>query len=202
MYSIRILTILISCNFFLFFFLFFILLYYYYFFACQYFWNVSPHPHYFQKRYFISVCLNTLEFKQHSFTNPRFLLRKTLITCILSVRRTHSIWHRFINKNSNYFIENLAYRRPVFEKNPWPTTDKDYGSQNAVDGLYTDRSAAGGQCSISADNNHTDAVLRVDLEAVVSISHITIYFRTENQQSITQRSKVFFYFFHEIRLKM
>lgn len=76
---------------------------------------------------------------------------------------------------------NLAYRRPVYELHPWPTTDKDYGSQNAVDGLYSNRSAAGGQCSISADNNYTEALLRVDLEDVVSISYVTIYFRTENQ---------------------
>lgn len=79
-------------------------------------------------------------------------------------------------------FENLAYRRPVYELHPWPTTDKDYGSQNAVDGLYTDRSAAGGQCSISADNNYTEALLRIDLGAVFSINHIRIYFRTENHQ--------------------
>lgn len=95
------------------------------------------------------------------------------------------LYHCFDLNSSIFCIENLAYRRPVYELHPWPTTDKDYGSHNAVDGLYTDRSAAGGQCSISADNNYTEAVLRIDLEAVVSISNITIYYRTENQQSIT-----------------
>lgn len=76
----------------------------------------------------------------------------------------------------------MAYRKDVFELHPWPTTDKDYDSQNAVDGLYTNRSAAGGQCSISADN-YTQALWRVNLGAVVSISYITIYFRTENKPS-------------------
>lgn len=94
------------------------------------------------------------------------------------------IWFK---KKNHFFIENLAYRRPVFELHPWPTTDMDYGSQNVVDGLYFDRSAAGGQCSISADNNYKEALLRIDLGAVFSISHIRIYFMTENQRSNTLR---------------
>lgn len=95
------------------------------------------------------------------------------------------IWFILALITNAHSFENLAFRRPVYELHPWPTTDKDYGSQNAVDGLYTDRSAAGGQCSISAENNYTEALLRIDLEAVVSISYITIYFRTENQQRPT-----------------
>lgn len=95
------------------------------------------------------------------------------------------VWFLLTLITNAHSFENLAYRRPVYELHPWPTTDKDYGSHNAVDGLYTDRSAAGGQCSITADNNYTEALLRIDLEAVVSISYITFYFRTENQQRPT-----------------
>uniref|UniRef100_A0A8W8MJG9 EGF-like domain-containing protein n=2 Tax=Magallana gigas TaxID=29159 RepID=A0A8W8MJG9_MAGGI len=82
-------------------------------------------------------------------------------------------------------FENLALRRPAWEQHPWPYTDKDYGSQNAVDGDYSDRSAAGGQCSISADNNYTEATWGVDLGEVVSISHIDIFYRTDNEKGPT-----------------
>lgn len=79
--------------------------------------------------------------------------------------------------------ENLALRRPAWEQHPWPYTDQDYGSHNAVDGDYSDRSAAGGQCSISADSNYTEATWGVDLGEVVSISHIDIFYRTDNEKS-------------------
>lgn len=52
-----------------------------------------------------------------------------------------------------------------------------------MDGDYSDRSAAGGQCSISADNNYTEATWGVDLGEVVSISHIDIFYRTDNEKS-------------------
>lgn len=74
--------------------------------------------------------------------------------------------------------ENLALGKPVWEQYPWPGTEH-YGSQNAVDGLYSNRRAPGGQCTISADEKLT-ATLRVDLGSVASISHINIYYRTGN----------------------
>lgn len=82
-------------------------------------------------------------------------------------------------------FENLALRRPAWEQHPWPYTDQDYGSHNAVDGDYSDRSAAGGQCSISADSNYTEATWGVDLGEVVSISHIDIFYRTDNEKRPT-----------------
>lgn len=75
-------------------------------------------------------------------------------------------------------LENLAIRRPTWQQYPWPFPEIDYGSENAVDGMYTDR-GGGGQCAIS-DNNQTTAMWRVDLGSVVSISHIDIYYRTDN----------------------
>lgn len=74
--------------------------------------------------------------------------------------------------------ENLALGKPVWEQYPWPGPE-DYGSENAVDGLYSTRIASGGQCTLSASGKLT-ATLRVDLGSVASISHINIYYRTGN----------------------
>lgn len=76
----------------------------------------------------------------------------------------------------------MALQKPVFGDQPWkgPTG---WGAVNAVDGRYTDRSADGGQCVIS-DNYRYRATWWVDLGGVVSISHINIYYRTENKPSM------------------
>lgn len=80
-----------------------------------------------------------------------------------------------------YYIpkENLALHQPTWEQYPWPDQNIDFGSENAVDGMYTDR-GIGGQCTISDDGKYT-ATWRVDLGRVVSISHIDIYYRKDNQ---------------------
>ena len=75
----------------------------------------------------------------------------------------------------------MALRKDVWEDHPWPDTWT-WRAANAVDGRYTDRSAAGGQCVIT-ENDHTSATWRVDLGGVVSISHIDIYYRTDNLPS-------------------
>lgn len=80
-------------------------------------------------------------------------------------------------------VENLAFGKPVWEQYPWPDKNKDYGSENAVDGLYSDRGASGGQCTIS-DGMKSTATLRVDLGEVASISYINIYYRTDNLLSM------------------
>ena len=67
----------------------------------------------------------------------------------------------------------------MWEDRPWKGA-KNLRGDKAVDGLYDDRSAAGGQCVISEKYART-ATWRVDLEGVVSISHIDIYFRTDNR---------------------
>lgn len=77
------------------------------------------------------------------------------------------------------FTENLALHKPTWEQYPWPDIRRDFGSENAVDGFYTDR-GTGGQCTISDDGKYT-ATWRVDLGGVVSISCIDIYYRTDNQ---------------------
>lgn len=51
---------------------------------------------------------------------------------------------------------------------------------SVVDGLYTNRSDVGGQCAIYDDGKYT-ATWRVYLGKEVSISHIYIYYRTDNK---------------------
>lgn len=80
------------------------------------------------------------------------------------------------------FIGNVALQRPVWEDSPWMGRE-DWRATKAVDGRYNDRSAAGGQCVIS-ENERKTATWRVDLGDVVSISHINIYYRTDNFPSM------------------
>lgn len=75
-------------------------------------------------------------------------------------------------------LGNLARQRPVWEDNPWLGTE-DWRATKAVDGRKNDRRATGGQCVIS-ENNRKTATWRVDLGYVVSISHIKIFYRTDN----------------------
>ncbi|XP_056002291.1 uncharacterized protein LOC130049109 isoform X2 [Ostrea edulis] len=75
--------------------------------------------------------------------------------------------------------ENLALRRPAWQQHNYSGREMQWGAAKAVDGLYTDRSAGGNQCTQS-NNRQTTATWRVDLESVVSISHIDFYYRTDN----------------------
>lgn len=75
--------------------------------------------------------------------------------------------------------ENLALNKPTWQEHPWPESGRDFGSENAVDGMYTDRGIRG-QCTINIDGYYT-AEWRVDLGSVVRISHINIFYRTDNQ---------------------
>lgn len=72
--------------------------------------------------------------------------------------------------------------KPTWQEHPWPDKSQDFGSENAVDGLYADR-GSGGQCTINVDGYYT-AEWRVDLGSVVSIVHINIYYRNDNLLSM------------------
>ena len=85
----------------------------------------------------------------------------------------------FVN---SVFKENLALRKPFWEDQAWKDPKIGWRGGNAVDGLYKNRSAAGGQCVIS-ENKAQKATWSVDLGGVVSISHIDIYYRTGNKGS-------------------
>ncbi|XP_078327577.1 uncharacterized protein LOC111116527 isoform X2 [Crassostrea virginica] len=90
-------------------------------------------------------------------------------------------------------LENLALRKPFWEDQEWKDPKIGWRGGNAVDGLYTDRSANGGQCVIT-ENKAQTATWRVDLGGVVSISHIDIYYRTGNKEppAFTHRMAGFF----------
>ena len=64
------------------------------------------------------------------------------------------------------------------EDQPWKGAE-DWRGDKAVDGLYNNRSELGGQCVISEYYAQT-ATWMVDLGGMVSISHIDIYYRTNN----------------------
>ncbi|XP_061170840.1 multiple epidermal growth factor-like domains protein 10 [Saccostrea echinata] len=78
--------------------------------------------------------------------------------------------------------ENLALKRPATQENDWPDQPITWGAAKAVDGKYSDRRAGGNQCTISADEKQA-AEWRVDLQRLVSISHINIFYRTDNRPS-------------------
>ncbi|XP_062597070.1 multiple epidermal growth factor-like domains protein 10 [Saccostrea cucullata] len=86
----------------------------------------------------------------------------------------------FKGPHCSYF--NLALRKPAWQENDYPHHSLVWGAAKAVDGKYTDRSALGYQCTISADGKRT-ATWRVDLQGLFSISHIHIYYRTGNSPS-------------------
>lgn len=91
------------------------------------------------------------------------------------------------NVNTCFFfsmlIENMALGRPTWQQHPFCRGDCGVGSENAVDGLYSDRLPFSNQCTLSYNSRYT-AEWKVDLGSVVSISHINIFYRTDNLPSM------------------
>lgn len=102
------------------------------------------------------------------------------------------VLNTFYDNTLMFYIrkENLALNKPTWQKHPWQDSTIDFGSENAVDGLYSDRGIRG-QCTFNDDGYYT-AEWRVDLGRVVSISYINIYYRTEN------RSMIYTYFVNKM----
>ncbi|XP_078329149.1 uncharacterized protein LOC111112852 [Crassostrea virginica] len=77
-------------------------------------------------------------------------------------------------------FENIALQKPTYQKHQYlRLADSLTRASNAVDGLKTNLSVLGAQCVIS-ENNQPSALLWVNLTSILSIHHINIYFRTEN----------------------
>ncbi|XP_062585669.1 multiple epidermal growth factor-like domains protein 10, partial [Saccostrea cucullata] len=76
--------------------------------------------------------------------------------------------------------DNLALGKSASQEYPFfPDDEFSWGADKAVDGLFANRSAGGGQCTIS-DSKKLNATWWVDLGGVFRIHHITIYYRTDN----------------------
>ncbi|XP_078328710.1 uncharacterized protein LOC111114478 isoform X1 [Crassostrea virginica] len=79
--------------------------------------------------------------------------------------------------------ENIALDKPTHQDFPYGTTDtiteELIQASNAVDGLKSNLSIWSGQCVISNNEKRT-ATWWVNLGSIVSIHHITIYYRTGN----------------------
>ncbi|XP_062573096.1 cell death abnormality protein 1-like, partial [Saccostrea cucullata] len=71
--------------------------------------------------------------------------------------------------------ENIALKKPTWQA----STYGKFTSDRAVDGLAKNLSSVGYQCSIS-NNLETKAEWRVNLENILSIRYILIFYRTEN----------------------
>ncbi|XP_062566844.1 multiple epidermal growth factor-like domains protein 10 [Saccostrea cucullata] len=89
-------------------------------------------------------------------------------------REKSKIWDNDIQKN-------IALNKPSWQSKQYeyyPGDPRTHAS-NGVDGFKKDLSSTGGQCVISGNNLPT-ATWWVNLTSILSIHHITIYYRTEN----------------------
>ena len=81
--------------------------------------------------------------------------------------------------------ENIALNKSSYQQYPYPEIPALPSflteAHNAVDGLKSNLSVVGGQCAQSG-NNQQNATWWVNLTSILSIHHITIYYRTENSQ--------------------
>ena len=85
----------------------------------------------------------------------------------------------------NLFVhvsDNIALYRPAYQQYQYPGVPGNLTeASNGVDGLKSNLDFPGGQCFIS-ENNRQNATWWVNLTRILSIHHITIYFRTGNTE--------------------
>lgn len=100
-------------------------------------------------------------------------------------KREHNGWPKTINQTCEVYIyiyysfaDNIALNKQAYQQNQFLAGNDKYDASNAVDGLKSDLTSNGGQCAISAAKQ--TATLWVNLTAIHSIHHITIYFMTND----------------------
>eukprot|EP00105_Crassostrea_gigas_P042676 XP_019926824.1 PREDICTED: uncharacterized protein LOC109619944 [Crassostrea gigas] len=84
---------------------------------------------------------------------------------------------------------NVALKKPAYQQYTYRPGDDTYDASNVVDGRKSDLSLGGGQCAASNLYEQT-ATWWVDLTTIHSIHHITIYFRTGNDDSSFFRTHI------------
>ena len=82
---------------------------------------------------------------------------------------------------SFFLIENIALEKQVYQRYPYAYIKMASltSADKAVDGLKSNLSVWGGQCVISGNYKQT-ATWWVNLTRILSIHHVTIYYRTGN----------------------
>ena len=76
--------------------------------------------------------------------------------------------------------ENIALNKPAYQQYRYTGVSAALSqASNAVDGLKSNLSEQGGECVISGDRK--TATWWVNLTEILSIHHLRIYYRTENQ---------------------
>lgn len=86
-----------------------------------------------------------------------------------------NVWGLYIYYS---FADNIALNKQAYQQNQFLAGNDKYDASNAVDRLKSDLTSNGGQCAISAAKK--TATLWVNLTAIHSIHHITIYFMTND----------------------
>nr|XP_022311298.1 multiple epidermal growth factor-like domains protein 11 [Crassostrea virginica] len=82
----------------------------------------------------------------------------------------------------SFAYENIALNQPSYQQHPYPGFPAYYiEAGNAVDGQKSNLSWQGGQCAISENKQHK-ATWWVNLTRILSIHHITVYYRTGNTE--------------------
>ena len=89
-------------------------------------------------------------------------------------------WYIVIHPCLHLCLDNVALHKPAHQEFPYENFESKYTeASNAVDGLKSNLSWQGGQCVISENYKQT-ATWWVNLTSILSIHHVTIYYRTGN----------------------